>query len=430
MAVKQCFDGRGRPVRFVLTKRRVTIAQWARRSGLFTLAVLAGCSGSSGKPKRAPVPVSAARAQQAAVPYTIVATGVVTPMQTAAVAPQVDGIISHVSFREGQEVRSGDVLFQIDPAPYKAAFDQAAATLTRDSATNENAQREAIRYSQLEQGGYVTHEEAEQERATAASALATVQADQAAVEAAAVNLDRTTIRAPIGGRTGGLLIREGNLVHAATAPTLVLINQMEPILVRFAVPANELPLLLQYGRSGGLPVTVVSGTTTPANTEGGPPSADPVAAPTAPASQTHTASDPVGSLSFIDNAVDTTTGTIMLKATFPNTDRSLWPGQFVTVSLLLYTEQNALVVPSSAIQTGQQGSYVYVVDSANTAQTRSVVVERPAGPVTVIASGVRVGERVVTIGQSRLTPGATVTLAGSDSAPTQSQGQGGHHHHQ
>lgn len=366
-------------------------------------------------------------AQQAAVPYTLVATGTVTPLQTAAVAPQVDGIIARVSFREGQEVRTGQELFEIDPVPYRAAYDQAVATLARDSATAENATREAVRYNQLEQGGYVTHEEAEQQRATEAAARATVQADRAALAAAAVNLDRTTIRAPIGGRTGGVLVREGNLVHSAAAATLVLINEMEPILVRFAVPANQLPLLLHYGRNGGLPVSVVSGVVPPPAESGSGggvgQGADPAGAPAAPAPAGR-ADDPSGSLSFIDNAVDTTTGTIMLKAIFPNGDRSLWPGQFVTVSLLLYTEQNALVVPTPAIQTSQQGSYVYVVDSTGVAQTRSVVVERAAGAVTVVASGVRLGDRVVVSGQSRLTPGAAVTLAGADSASA--AGQHGH----
>jgi len=396
-------------------------------TALVTMGGLGACAGSSAKPKRVAVPVSLAVARQAPVPYTIVATGTVTPVQTAAVAPQVDGIIAHVNFREGQEVRAGQELFEIDPVPYRAAYDQAVATLARDSATAENATREAVRYDQLEQGGYVTHEEAEQQRATEAAALSTVQADRAAVAAAAVNLDRTTIRAPIGGRTGGVLVREGNVVHSAAAPTLVLINEMAPILVRFAVPANELPLLLHYGRNGGLPVTVVSGVVPlPAEAGSGAGAgqgADPVSGP-APAAPGR-ADDHSGSLSFIDNAVDTTTGTIMLKAIFPNSDRSLWPGQFVTVSLLMYTEQNALVVPTPAIQAGQQGSYVYVVDSTGTAQTRSVVIERAAGGVTVVASGVRLGDRVVVAGQSRLTPGAAVTLAGADSA--RGAGQHGHH---
>jgi multidrug efflux system membrane fusion protein len=413
----------------LFAKMIISAPRLARRWVAIALAgfmLLSACSGSTGKAKRVAVPVSLAVARQAPVPYTIVATGTVTPLQTAAVAPQVDGIIAHVNFREGQDVRAGQDLFEIDPVPYRATYDQAVATLARDSATAANATRESVRYSELEQGGYVTHEEAEQQRAADAAALATVQADRAAVTAAGVNLDRTTIRAPIGGRTGGLLVREGNLVHAAAGPMLVLINEMEPILVRFAVPANELPLLLQYGRNGGLAVTVVSGTTPPANADAAPAGGDP--APTSAAGGTTgpASSDPAGTLTFIDNAVDTTTGTIMLKAMFPNGSRSLWPGQFVTVSLLLYTEQNAVVVPSAAIQSGQQGSYVYVVDSTNTAQTRSVVVERAAGSVSVVASGVRLGDRVVVTGQSRLTPGASVTIAGPDSAGA--SGPGGRHH--
>lgn len=400
-----------------------------RRSQRWVIAAVAGlaaCSAQAGKTKRPAVPVTVTHAEQADVPYAIVANGTVTPLQTATVSAQVDGTIDRVRFREGQEVRAGQVLFELDPSPYQAALDQAASTLARDSASRENTALEAARYNILEQGGYVTHAEAESTRFALSSATSTVAGDRAAVVAAQVNLDRATIRAPIGGRTGSLLLREGNVVHAAGATPLVVINQMEPMLVRFAVPASELPLLLQYGRNGGLAVTVLGGGATPATSDtAGPPvgdqtgvaSADPARAATPPPGET-------GTLTFIDNAVDTTTGTIMLKATFPNSSQMLWPGKFVTASLLVYTERNALVVPTAAVEISQQGNYVYVVDSTGAAQERSVVVERAAGSRTVIGSGLRPGEQVVVSGQSRLTPGATVTVVtASDTARAAGRGQ-------
>jgi multidrug efflux system membrane fusion protein len=393
------------------------MAWWSRAATTAGLIAGAACSGQAVQPKRPPVPVSVVPVRQVAVPYTIVANGTVIPLQTAVVSPQTDGIISRVNFREGQDVTAGQVLFELDPAPYQAAYDQALSALARDSATAENSAREAARYTELEHDGSVTHEQAESVRATNAVAAATVLVDRAALAAARISLHRTTIRAPIGGRTGALLVREGNLVHAAATPALVVINEMEPILVRFAFPGTALPLLLQYGRDGGLPVTVLGGGATPAMSDSaGPPVGDQAGAVATDPSPPAAAG--TGALSFIDNAVDTTTGTIMLKATFPNTSRTLWPGEFVTASLLLYTEQNALVVPTSAVLTGQQGTYVYVVDSTETAQERAIVVERAAANLTVIAAGVRLGEQVVVSGQSRLTPGATVSLAtGFDSAP-------------
>jgi len=376
-------------------------------SCLVVLLAAAGCSGRKGKPDRPAVPVTIAPVRRMSLPYTLMANGLVTPLQTAIVAPQVDGIITEVSFREGQNVSPGQVLFQIEAQPYVAAYQQAQAMLARDSATAANARRDADRYDQLEQTDYVTKEQAEQQRATAAAAEGTAAADRAALATAKFNLDKTTIRAPIPGRTGSLLVRVGNVVHAAGATPLVVIDQIKPILVRFAVPGTELPLIQQYGARGALPVTATIG----AATGGSQPPRDPSA-------------DPLGALSFIDNAVDTTTGTLMLKATFPNTTGTLWPGQFVSVSLRLFDEQNALVVPAPAVLTGQQGTYVYVVDSAGSAQQRAVTVERTAEGMSVIAAGLSDGDRVVSEGQSRLTPGAKVTgRAGADS--TAAPGTGG-----
>lgn len=393
------------------------------------LTVLSACSNRSAKPApRPPVAVSVATAHRKDVPYTVTSNGVVTPVQVATVVPQVDGLITKVAFREGDEVKEGQALFQIESHPYLDAYRQALATLNRDRANAANAEAERKRYDDLVAKGFVTNEQADQVRATAAAAEATVRADEAAVASAKFNLDKTTIRAPISGRTGSLLVRTGNVVHAAQATPLVVINQIRPILVRFTVPGTELALIQHYGAKGGLPVTATPGTP-PSRTDGVDTlaGADPAKPPQptadsadAPTSEAIAAARPAqqGTLYFIDNTVDTTTGTITLKASFPNRTGTLWAGEFVLTSMLLFNEPKVLVVPAPAIQTGQRGSYVYVVDSTSTARQRPVAVERTAGDVAVVASGLTEGERVVTDGQSRLTPGAKVTIVGAQRAGT------------
>jgi multidrug efflux system membrane fusion protein len=398
---------------------------------------LAACSKAPARAPRPAIAVTVIAVKRASVPYDIDANGIVTPMQTAIVSPQVDGIITEVNFSEGQNVSKGQILFHLDPRPYKAAFDQAAAALARDKATAAYALSEADRYDGLVKQGIVTHEQAEQFRATAQSSAATVQADQATLDNAKFNLDNTIVRAPIGGRTGSLLVRTGNLVHGASGTPLVLINQVSPTLVRFAVPAAQLPLILKYGekdgRPVGLPVKAVPGslltasaqgdTTTPmdaASAGGAAQAKRPVAlAPSA------TDGDASGAMSMIENQVDTTTATVMLKATFANKHGTLWAGQFVATTLRLFIEDSVLVLPAQAVVTGQQGTYVYVIDSSNTAQQRPVTVERTAGPISVISTGVSEGERVVTDGQSRVTPGAQVTIGTRDGTSSGAPGGGG-----
>ena len=426
----------------------LSISRRLRVGVLIFLAVAAGCSKKQEQRGRPSVPVLVTRARKAAVPYTIEANGVVIPSQASTVASQVEGIVQRVAFQEGQDVVKGQVLFQIDARPYQAQYQVAVANLARSRATAENAQREAQRYAALAQQDYVTREQADQQRATAASSAATVSADQAAVSAAKFNLDNTTIRAPISGRTGALLVREGNLVHASGNTPLVVINQISPILVRFAIPSTQLPLLQKYGTVGGLVVSATPnsggdpatdqavggqiglsvGRADPGQgdpSQGGPPSGSVArAAPPTPA-LVPIAQPENGSLSFIDNAVDTTTGTVLLKATFPNPNKRLWVGEFVATRLELFVEQNALVVPTSAIVTGQQGTYVYIVTDSMTAQQRPVRVERTAGDITVIASGLRGGEQVVTDGQARLTPNAKVVLNTPQGAPAGGRGGSG-----
>lgn len=395
-----------------------------RLPAMAVVLLIAACAKPASGPQRPPVPVTLTVARRQAVPYTIVASGIVTPSQTALVSAQVDGIITSVAFHEGQDVGRGEPLFQIESRLYQAAYQQALAVLARDQATAENARLEAARYVLLAQNGFATPEQAEQQRATAAAAAAQALADSASVATARFNLDKTVIRAPIAGRTGSLLVHEGNLVHASGSTALVTISQLRPIDVRFAVPASELPLIQQYSARGGLHV-VASHSPAQAASDSSvdtaravPAARAPAArapAPRAPAAAAAPADEP-GTLTFIDNAVDTTTGTVMLKATFANPRRTLWPGQFASVLLRLFTEDQALVLPTQAVLTGQQGAYVYVVDSTGAAQPRSVTVERTAGTLTIIKSGLRGGEKVVAEGQSRLTAGAKVSLPAADSA--------------
>ena len=348
------------------------------------LLLAAACS-KSGPPKQPPVPVSVAFASRTSIPYVISTNGVVEPLQTVAIEAQVNGILNSVSFAEGQDVRSGEVLFVIDSRPYVAALNQARGQLARDEAQAANARREAARYTALVAQGYVTRSQTDQAIATAASAAATVDADRAMVQKAEVDVANCTIRAPISGKTGSLLVRRGNLVKANSQPPLVVINQIQPILVRFSVPQSQLPDIQKYyGTGNALLVRATPSEGSGATLDGG--------------------------LAFLDNNVDSTTGTVLLKAKFTNPTRTLWPGQFVTVALQLYVEANALTVPAPAVMTGQQGTYVYTIDTALNARQQPVKVARTVDSVSIIATGLSAGERIIVDGQSRLVPGSKVRI--------------------
>ncbi len=352
--------------------------------------------GCGSKPPAPPtlIPVTVATVEQRAIPYEIAATGTVEPLQTVAVQSQVSGILSRVNFKEGDEVRSGQVLFEIDPRPYQAALAQARAILDRDAGQLRNAELDVERYAALAQKDYVTVQQYDQVKGTAASLRSTLQGDSAIVENARLNLEFASIRAPITGRVGSLLVRQGNLVHAGGSTALVVINQIHPILVRFAVPSASLPVIQRYRTDK--PVVRVQ---------------VPNAAP-----------DPIdGTLSFIDNAVDTITGTLQLKGLFSNPDGTLWPGEFVTVKLQLYVQRAAIVVPAQSVVSGQQGSYVFVIAADSSANTRLVTVGRTVGDVAVIDKGLSAGEIVVTDGQLRLTAGARVEI---NRAPAGAPGAG------
>lgn len=348
--------------------------------GIGALALLAACSSKT--PERAPtVPVSVAPAVRIDAPALVAANGVVEPVQTVSVEAQVGGILTEVSFQEGEDVSEGQVLFRIDPRPFEAALRQAEAMLARDRAQAQSAQRDAERYKALVAKDYVTQSQADQAQAQAASMLATMQSDSAAVENARLNLAYTTIRAPIGGRTGSLLVRRGNLVKPNGGPLLV-INELQPILVRFPVTARDFLALRRRLAAGPVPVRVTASDSTVLPEQ--------------------------GSLSFLDNAVDSLTGTVAAKARFTNASRALWPGEYVRVAVQLDVRSGAIAVPTTAVLNGQEGTYVYVVDTERNAHVRTVSVGQAVGDLTVIEHGVEPGEHVVVDGQSRLVPGAKV----------------------
>jgi multidrug efflux system membrane fusion protein len=356
------------------------VVGYVRPIGLGALTLLAACTSKA--PEQSPsVPVAVAPAVRIDAPALLAANGVVEPVQTVAVEAQVGGTLTEVSFQEGDEVTEGQVLFRIDARPFQAALRQAQGALARDHAQALNAQRDAERYKALVAKDYVTQSQAEQAQAQATSMSATLQSDSAAVENARLNLEYTTIRAPIGGRTGSLLVRRGNLVKPSAGP-LVVINELQPILVRFPVTGRDFLALRRRVASGPVPVRVTASDSTVLPEQ--------------------------GSLSFLDNAVDSLTGSVTAKARFTNSSRALWPGEYVRVSVQLDVRSGAIAVPTTAVLNGQEGTYVYVVDGEKNAHVRTVSVGRSVGDLTVIERGVEPGERVVVDGQSRLVPGAKV----------------------
>lgn len=341
-------------------------------------------AGGAGRP---PAPVVVASVEQRDIPVQITAIGNVEAYQTVQIRSQVNGQIQKVFFREGEDVRQGRLLFQLDKRPFQADLEKATGQMKHDVAQAENSGIQAERYSGLEKQGIVSHEQAEQVRAQAKADASAVEADKAAVEAARVQLQYTDIAAPIDARAGVLMINLGNLVKANDTPYLVQLNQVDPIYVTFSVPEAHLDQVRRYFSSGQLKVLVYL--------KGQP------------------ANPAVGRLTFIDNGVDTTTGMLKLKATFENKDRRLWPGEFVDVALVLSTQKNATVVPTKAIQTGQQGEYVYVVRDDSTAESRPVKTAGAYQNLTLVSDGLRTGERVIVNGQLRVAPNAKVTVQGT-----------------
>lgn len=329
------------------------------------------------------VPVTAAKVTLKTVPIELSAIGSGEAFSTVSIKSQVNAELKEVHFKQGDFVKKGDLLFTLDARPFQAALAQTEATLARDKAQLALDHLEAARYQKLFESGVSAREQFDQQQANETAQSALVRADDAAVEQAKLMLEYCTIYSPVDGRTGALQVYPGNLVKQNDVPILIVINQVSPIFLDFSIPEQYLSLVKKYMTGGRLKVQATPyGDTKPET----------------------------GLLTFIDNTVDNTTGTIKLKGTFANDDHRLWPGQFSTVTLRLSEEENAVVVPSQAIQTGQSGDFVFVVKADSTAESRTVKVARTIGGDAVVSQGLQPGETVVTDGQLRLLPGIKVQI--------------------
>lgn len=347
------------------------------------LSFFGACNNKNNKPQQEAVPVVVGTVSQKNIPYEIKNIGTVEAYNIVDVRSRVGGELKQVYFQEGQDVRKGDPLFLIDPAPYQAAMEGAKANLARDTVMARNAEESARRYAELVKKEYITQQQYDDMLTNSEALKAEVKADQATVENARLNLEYCRMTAPISGRTGSLLVHQGNMVMANASNPLVVIHQIQPIYVSFTVPEQYLSEIRQYSAAGRLTVRVYP-----------------------PDEEQNMRS---GELSFIDNMVDTSTGTILLKAVFPNEDKVLWPGEFVNVVILLKEIENAVVIPSQAVQAGQDGNYVFVVKSDRTVESRPVTISYRQNNEVVVEKGLEPGERVVTDGQFRLYPGARIT---------------------
>jgi len=373
-------------------------------SGIFVLAIVAALvfvvfqanRGSRADPqKSAPaVPVTTASVILKTVPVRLYAIGNVEPYTTVAVKARVDGQLVSVRFKEGDEVRQGAVLFEIDPRPFAASLKQAQANLLKDRALYDRAKEQDKRYKDLLAKNFISTDAYEQVRTNAETAAATVAADEAAIDNAKLSLEYCTIRSPVTGYAGRIQIQQGNLVKANDTNAMVTLNQVVPIYTSFSVPEQNVADVRRYQADGELKVAANFANATH------PPMA--------------------GRLSFVDNSADATTGTIKLKAEFPNSDKALWPGQFVNVVLTLREQKDAIVTPSSSVQSGPTGQYVFVVKADSTVELRNITITRAEGDDTVVASGLNAGDIVVTVGQLRLAPGTKVNVGKPVESPAQS----------
>jgi multidrug efflux system membrane fusion protein len=353
---------------------------------LLLVASLASLSCSSKTAANAPdlaVPVSVAKTVKKTVPIELSAISTGEAYSTVSIKGQVNAVLKEVHFKPGDFVKKGDLLFTLDARPFQASLAQAQANLDRDKSQADLTVVQAERYKKLYDQGIAPKEQYDQMQANAAAQQGSVHADEAAAESAKLQLQYCAIYSPVDGRTGALQVYPGNLVKENDVPVLVVINQIDPLYEDFSVPEQYLGVIKKYMAGGRLQIEATPyGDTVPE----------------------------AGYLSFVDNTVDNTTGTIKLKGTFANADHRLWPGQFSTVSLRLSEDENATVVPAQAVQTGQAGDFVFVINSDQRAESRPVKVARTLGAESVIAKGVEPGETVVTDGQLRLIPGIKVQI--------------------
>lgn len=351
---------------------------------LVTTLLLPACSGDKKPPPKPPVPVVVAPVEQKDVPLEVKTIGNVEAYATVAIKARVGGELKEVKFREGQDVTKGQLLFVIDPRPLETMLKQAEANLAKNRALANKAANDARRYAELIKKDFVSREQYDQAKATSESLAAVVQADEVAVANARLQLGYCFIAAPLSGRTGNLKADQGNLIKADADTSMVVINQIQPIYVSFSLPQQYLPDIKKYLALGKVGVkAVISG---------------------------DEQQPEEGVLTFVNNTVDPATGTFLLKATYENRDKRLWPGLFVNVVVNLTTQPHALVIPAQALQTGQQGQFVFVVKDDRTVETRAVEVERNFDGAVVVKKGLNPGELVVTDGQLRLVPGAKVEI--------------------
>jgi multidrug efflux system membrane fusion protein len=331
-----------------------------------------------------PIPVLAVKAERRTMPIEVESIGTVQALNMVTIRSEVDGRLIDLSFKDGQDVKAGDVLAKVDPTIYQAQYDQALAKKAQDEAILVNARRDLERYLNLAKTEYAPQQQADTQRATVAQVTAQIAADQAAIDNAKAYLDRTTVKAPIDGRTGIRLVDKGNLVHASDQTGLVTVAQVKPISVIVTLPQQQLAAINRAIARGSLPVEARDGDTGKVIDQ--------------------------GEVEVVDNAVDQTTGTIKLKARFPNADLALWPGQFVNVMLRVGAIQDALIIPTPAVQRGPTGAFVYVVDDQSKVGVKPVTVTRQTETETAIGSGLENGETVVTSGFNRLSDGLTVRV--------------------
>ena len=369
-----------RPVRRPLSVSRLLVM------ALSICLVATACKKDAPPPRSTPV-VAVAKANRGPLPYVVSAPGQVEPARTVAVQAQVSGMLTRVAFNEGDEVNQGQILFEVDSRPFKSELARVSSNMSRDSVQLVQARGILARYAQLAKDGAATRESIDQFTADVLALEATISADRAAMDAAKLSVEQSVIRAPMSGRTGLLSIRAGNLVRASSEPALVTINEVRPVLVRFAIPERDFAeMRKRSGTNRALDVMIRAGTASDS-------------------------SAPIGAkLAFVDNAIDQSTGTVILKARAGNADGALWPGQFVRIELELSVDSNAITVPTQAVVTSQTGTFVFVVNNESKAKRHQVKVGRTSGPIIVIDSGLVGGETIITDGQNRLNDGAKVEI--------------------
>jgi membrane fusion protein, multidrug efflux system len=357
--------------------------------GILILLGLAACSGKKEDPSKSKrdrvVPVTVTTVEEKTVPVQLTAIGNVEPLATVAIKSRVTGELKQVHFQEGQDVNQGALLFTLDPDPFEADLQKAQANLAKDIALAKKADEDLRRYSDLVKKDYISQEQYDQSVTNLEALKAQIKADYAAAEAARLQVSYCFIRSPLTGRTGSLLAHKGNMIKANDDnKNMVVINQIQPIYGTFALPEQNLADLKKYSAAGKLKIKAIIDKNQERPEE--------------------------GVVSFIDNAVDKTTGTILVKGVFPNREKRLWPGQFVNVILALTTQSNTLIIPTQAIQTGLEGHYVFVIKPDQKAEARPVVISRSLDGQTVIEKGLKAGEVVVTDGQFQLVSGTKVQI--------------------